>query len=98
MNDMNTITAYAEEITVNRMGATDYQVIDAAQSVGKKYPVVIGHVNVIHGFLHYTGDRYSTHKGVEAVIAPKAAQGPNHAETIQLALRAGITSGRDDRR
>ena len=95
---MNTITAYAEEITVNRMGATDYQVIDAAQSVGKKYPVVIGHVSVIKGFLHYTGDNYSTHKGVNAVIAPKAAQGPNHPETIKLALRAGITSGRDDRK
>lgn len=91
------ITAYAEEITVNRMGMTDYQVIDAAQSVGKKYPVVIGHVTVIHGFLHYTGDRYSTHKGVYAVIEPRLPEGPNHPDTIRRVLREGLRHGRDDR-
>lgn len=92
-----TITAYAEEIEVQWM-AGQYLVIDAAQSVGKKYPVVIGTATIVKGFIHYVGDNYSTHKGVSAFIAPKAAQGPNHAETIKLALREGITSGRDDRR
>lgn len=94
---MNTITAYAEEIEVRRM-AGQYLVIDAAQSVGKKYPVVIGTATVAKGFIHYVGDNYSTHRGVSAFIAPKAEQGPNHAETLKLALREGITSGRDDRR
>lgn len=91
------ITAYAEEITVKQMGVIDYQVIDAAQSVGKKYPVVIGHVTVIRGFLHYTGDRYSTHKGVTAIIAPTRTEGPNRADTIRRVLREGLEHGRDDR-
>jgi hypothetical protein len=95
---MNDITAYASEIMVNRTGSVDYQVIDAAQSVGKEYPVVIGHVTVINGFLHYTGDRYSTHKGVYAIIAPRMAEGPNHPDTIALVLREGLKNGRDDRR
>lgn len=96
---MNTITAYAEEITVEGSAARGgYRIIDAAQSVGKKYPVMIGWVDVKHGFLHYQGEKGSTHEGVYAVIAPKAAQGPNHSETIRLALREGIKNGRDDRK
>lgn len=101
---MNTITAYAPIIDIKRMGAIDYQVIDAAQSVGKKYPVVIGHVTILKGFLHYTGDRYSTHKGVEAVISPtyKLEDGSTMCGdpmgALESALRTGIKSGRDDRK
>jgi hypothetical protein len=92
------ITAYAEEVDFQSNGANQFLVIDAAQSVGKKYPVVIASVTVLKGFLHYVGDRYSTHNGVTAVIAPRMQEGPNHRETIKRVLREGIANGRDDRR
>lgn len=93
------ITAYAEEITVEGSAARGgYRVIDAAQSVGKKYPVAIGWVDVKHGFLHYQGYKGSTHEGVSAVIAPVMAEGPNHSETIRRVLREGLRNGRDDRK
>lgn len=92
------ITAYASEITIKSMQSGEYQVIDAPASVGKKYPAVIGHVTRIRGgFLHFTGDRYSHMKGIEAVFAPNMAEGPNHTETIRRVLREGLANGRDDR-
>jgi hypothetical protein len=101
---MNTsITAYAEFAELVRQGATDYQVIDAAQSVGKKYPHVIGHVNVIRGFAYFTGDRYSAANGVEAIIAPSYPMEDGGKMTgdligaVQYALKHGLKSGRDDR-
>jgi hypothetical protein len=95
---MNTVTAYAENITVNCVQYGEYQVIDDAASVGKRYPVVIGHATIVRGFVHYIGDRYTAHKGLTAVIAPTAAEGPNYDETIKRVLREGLENGRDDRR
>lgn len=93
------ITAYAEEITVEGSVARGgYLVIDAAQSVGKRYPVAIGWVDVKHGFLHYQGYKGSTHEGVTAVVAPNTAEGPNHSATLARVLREGLKNGRDDRK
>jgi len=89
------ITAYAPEVTTTRMIGGDYQVIDAAASVGKKYPVVIGNVTVIRGFGHFVGDRYSHMKGIEAVIA---LSGGNSMDNVREALKNGLQNGRDDRR
>lgn len=100
---MNTITAYAPIIDIKRMGAIDYQVIDAAQSVGKKYPVVIGQATILKGFVHYVGARHTTHQGVEAVISPtyKLEDGSTMCGdpmgALEAALKAGLKSGRDDR-
>lgn len=91
------ITAYAEETEIKWM-AGQYQVIDAAQSVGKKHPVVIGVATVERGFIHYYGNHYSSHKGVYAIFRGTRAEGPNHPETIQRVLREGLVHGRDDRK
>jgi len=100
---MNTITAYAPIVDIRpAVGYGNYQVIDAAQSVGKDRPVVIGHVNIIRGFIHYTGDQYSTHKGVYAVINPtyKLENGSTMCGdplgALEAALKTGIKNGRDD--
>lgn len=92
---MTTITAYCEFPEFKRQGFNGYLVIDAAQSVGKKYPHVIGHVTVLKGFGHFVGDRYSAAKGVEAVIA---LSGGNTMDNVREALTTGLKSGRDDRR
>jgi hypothetical protein len=89
------ITAYAEEVSFNRTGARDYGVIDAAASVGRKYPVVIGHVTIIRGFAHFTGEHFSALRGLKAVIAIDNA---SMKDTITKALREGIKHGRDDQR
>lgn len=97
------ITAYLPEADIKpAAGFGEFHVIDAAQSVGKKYPVKVGHVTIIRGFIHYTGDRYSTHKGVEAVISPtyKLEDGRpmcgDPMGALELALKTGIKNGRDD--
>jgi hypothetical protein len=95
---MQNITAYAEEVTVTRNGSDGYRIADTALSARAGYPVVIAYVTVARGFLHYTGDRFSAHKGIEAVIAPRMEEGPNHPETIRRVLREGLVNGRDDRR
>lgn len=89
------ITAYAEETEIQWL-AGQYLVIDAAQSVGKKYPVVIGTATIIRGFIHYVGDNYSAHKGVKAIFKGNMAEGPNYPETIQRVLQEGLANGRDD--
>ena len=95
---MNVYKAYAFEITVEGSPAQGgYKVIDAAQSVGKKYPVVIGWVDVKYGFLHYQGYKGTTHEGVTAVFKGTIAEGPNHRETIERVLEEGLLNGRDDR-
>lgn len=97
-----TITAYAPIIDIVCMNATDYQVIDAPQSVGKKYPVVVGYVNIIRGFIHYTGASCSTHEGVYAVIEPSypledgGRRVGDYKGAIEYALKNGLRSGRRD--
>lgn len=100
---MNTITAYAPIIDIQRTSYNQYLVIDAAQSVGKKYPVVIGSATILKGFIHYVGSRHTTHQGVEAVISPtyKLEDGSTMCGdpmgALEAALKSGIRSGRDDR-
>lgn len=100
---MNTITAYLPEADIQpAVGFAQFHVYDAAQSVGKKYPVKVGHASIIRGFVHYVGDRYSTHRDVEAVISPtyKLENGStmcgDPVGALKAALKAGIKSGRDD--
>lgn len=100
---MNTITAYLPEADIQpAAGFGEFHVYDAAQSVGKKYPVKVGHASLIRGFVHYVGDRYSTHKGVTAVIRPDYLQEDGSRMcgdpigALTRALQNGITSGRDD--
>lgn len=100
---MNTITAYLPEADIQPAADFgEFHVYDAAQSVGKKYPVKVGHASLIRGFVHYVGDRYSTHKGVTAVIRPDYLQEDGSRMcgdpigALTRALQSGITSGRDD--
>ena len=92
---MNITTAYAENVRFDRMGATDYNVIDEAASVGKKHPVVIGHVTVIRGFGHFTGDRYTHMKGIKAIVR---LSGGGDMTQIEESLKFGLRSGRNDAR
>lgn len=92
---MNTRTAFASEVSFRRNGSDGYTVIDDAASVGKAYPEVIGYVTVIRGFGHFTGDRYSHMKGIEAVIR---LGGGNSPEAVAEALRNGLVHGRNDQR
>lgn len=95
---MNVYKAYAEMVTIEGSHARGgYRVIDAAQSVGKKYPVMIGWVDVKYGFLHYAGTKGTTHEGVKAIFTGTIAEGPNHKETIARVLKEGLLNGRDDR-
>jgi hypothetical protein len=97
MRIMSTFTAFTEfpEVADNtHLGWGEHQIIDAAASVGKKYPVVIGHVTVIRGFGHFTGDHFSAFKGITAVIA---LSGANSMDNVLEALRTGLKDGRDDR-
>lgn len=97
------ITAYLPEADIKAaIGYGEFHVYDAAQSVGKKYPVKVGHASIIRGFVHYVGDRYSTHKGVKAVISPtyKLENGSTMCGdpmgALEAALKTGIKNGRDD--
>lgn len=100
---MNTITAYLPEADIRpAIGFGEFHVYDAAQSVGKKHPVKVGHASLIRGFVHYVGDHYSTHRGVTAVIRPDylmedgARMCGDPIGALTAALRTGLTSGRDD--
>jgi hypothetical protein len=95
MNDMNTITAYATLIRFESMQHGEYNVIDEAASVGKEYPVVVGHVSVIRGFGHFEGNRYTHMKDISAVIA---LSGGSTMDRVEEALKTGLINGRDDRR
>jgi hypothetical protein len=88
------ITGYCEFAESQQMQHANYLIIDAAQSVGKDYPHVIGHVTVIRGFGHFVGDRYSALKGLEAVVALHGGGGMG---AIIDALKTGLKNGRDDR-
>lgn len=100
---MTTITAYLPEADIKAAaGFGEFHVYDAAQSVGKKYPVKVGHASIIRGFVHYVGDNYSTHKGVTAVIRPDylledgSRMCGDPLGALESALKAGLKSGRDD--
>ena len=91
---MKTTTAYATAVRFEQVGgATEYNVIDEAASVGKTYPVVIGHVSVIRGFGHFTGSRHM--KGIKAVVR---LSGGGDMTQVEESLKFGLRSGRDDRR
>lgn len=100
---MNTITAYAPIVDFQHIGG-QYQVIDAAQSLGKKRPVIVGYASIIKGFVHYVGDRYGTHKDVTAVIRPEyrtetgELMSGDPLGALAAALGSGLKSGRDDRK
>jgi len=85
---MNTLTAYAPEIDTENFGGA-LHIYDAAAKVK------IGQVDMVRGFIHYTGVAGSAHAGVTAVIRTK--NGDMFA-TLESELRLGIRSGRDDRR
>jgi hypothetical protein len=87
-------TAYAENIRFDAIPGGGHLVIDEAASVGKKYPVVLGHVATIRGFGHFVGDRYTHLKGFNAVVALGPA---NSMDPLAEALRSGLANGRDDR-
>lgn len=101
-----TTTAYlplVEDVDIQpAFGRGQYHVIDAAQSLGKRFPVIVGHVSIIRGFIHYVGDRYSAHQGIEAVIKPSytledgSLQCGDPIGALVRALREGIRSGRRD--
>ena len=93
---MNTSTAYAKNVRFESRQHGEYSVIDETASVGKKRPVVIGHVSVIRGFGHFTGSRYYPHmKGIKAIVR---LSGGGDMTQIEESLKFGLRSGRDDRR
>jgi hypothetical protein len=96
------ITAYCEFPEFQRRG-DGYVVIDAAATATHDYTVVIGHVTVIRGFAHFTGDRFSALKGLKAVLSssyPLEDGGTMTGDVIgalRYALKHGLKHGRDDR-
>jgi len=91
---MQIIAAHCEFPESQKMGVNQHLIIDAAASVGKEFPEVIGHVTVIRGFGHFIGDRYSALKGMEAVIALDDA---GSMRRIKELLQSGLRNGHDDR-
>lgn len=93
---MNTSAAYAKNVRFESFQYGEYNVIDEAMSVGRKNPVIIGHVSVIRGFGHFTGSRYYPHmKGIKAVVR---LSGGGDMTQIEESLKFGLRSGRDDRK
>lgn len=90
---MNATAAYAKNVRFESMQNGTYKVIDEAASVGLKRPVVIGHVSVIRGFGHFTGNSRSRAKGVKAVVR---LSGGGDMTQIEESLKFGLRSGRDD--
>lgn len=87
---MNTITAYANEIRTQRVAGQVHVYDDMFAK-----DVKVGVVDMIHGFIHYTGAAYSAHEGVYAVIR---TENGDPIGTLAQALKSGVQNGRDDRR
>lgn len=90
---MSITTAYAKNVRFESFQHGEYKVIDEAASVGRKRPVVIGHVSVIRGFGHFTGNSRSHLKGIKAVVR---LSGGGDMTQIEESLKFGLRSGRDD--
>lgn len=99
------ITAYSEFAEVQSgIGYGQYLIVDAAASVGKKYPHVIASATILNGFIYIVGSRRTALEGIKAVIEPahpledgRTMYG-DYVGTIEYTLRNGLEHGRDDRR
>lgn len=87
------ITAYATAIDFKEF-AGNIRISDAAASAAFGREVEIGSVSIIRGFIHYTGNHFSAHKGVYAVIRPVNG---DPMQTLENELQKGLKNGRDDR-
>lgn len=100
---MNTITAFAPQIRTEYASGQTY-VFDAAAEAAFGREVRIGTMDMINGWVHYTGTWGSSHEGVEAVIKSSYITESGSVMTgdpmgaLEAALKGGLESGRDDRK
>ena len=100
-----TITAYSEFAEVQKgVGYGQYLIVDAAASVGKKYPHVIASATILHGFIYIVGSSRTALEGITAVIDSTypLENGDNmygdYVGAIEYVFKNGLKHGRDDRR
>lgn len=81
---MRIVSATARHIRFARLGGSIGAYDDNTGAM-------VGHVDIIRGFAHYTGATGSAHAGFSAVVR-------NGLEGLAAGLAEGMRNGRDDRR
>lgn len=85
---MQALSATARHIRMIRDGAAQVAVLDDNTGIR------IGTAEKVHGFIVYTGAKYTAHEGMRAVI-----RGTDSTyAALEQALTEGLRNGRDDRR